>query len=68
MSYLDYKNRVVKIGDRVKIIKDIPTSDGMLYRNTIVKVNEIVDEKIRVTDTLGKIWHVTSSDISVGFL
>ena len=68
MSFLDYKNRHIRVGDKVKIIKDIPTSDGMLYENTIVKVNEIVNTKIRVTDTIGKIWHVVSSDVSISFL
>ena len=59
----------MKIGDKVKIIKDIPSVNGMLHKNTIVKVDEISGGSpfrgsIRVTDNLGKIWWVNSTDIS----
>jgi len=59
----------MKIGDKVKIKKDIPSVNGMLHRGTIVKIDEITDSNpvrgnIRVTDTLGKIWWVNSTDIS----
>ena len=59
----------MKIGDKVKIVKDIPSVNGMLHKNTIVKIDEITDSNpvrgnIRVTDTLGKIWWVNSTDIS----
>ena len=58
----------MKIGDKVKIIKDIPSVNGMLHKNTIVKVDEISGGSpfrgsIRVTDNLGKIWWVNSTDI-----
>ena len=63
----------MKIGDKVKIIKDIPSVNGMLHKNTIVKIDEISSDhpsgspfrgSIRVTDNLGKIWWVNSTDIS----
>ena len=62
----------MKIGDKVKIIKDIPNVNGMLHKNTIVKIDELrewadidpVRGNIRVTDTLGKIWWVNLTDIS----
>ena len=59
----------MKIGDKVKINRDIPSVNGMLHRDTIVKIDEITDSNpvrgnIRVTDTLGKIWWVNSTDIS----
>ena len=59
----------MKVGDKVKIKKDIPSVNGMLHRDTIVKIDEITDSNpvrgnIRVTDTLGKIWWVNSTDIS----
>ena len=60
----------MKIGDKFKINKDIPSIDGMLHKNTIVKIDEItsggsvVRGNIRVVDTLGKIWWVNSTDIS----
>ena len=52
----------MKIGDKVKILKDIPSVNGMLHSGTIVKIDEITEGKtlmrgaIRVVDTLGKIW------------
>ena len=60
----------MKIGDKVKIIKDIPSINGMLYVGTIVKIDQITEGKtlmrgsIRVIDPLGKIWWVNSTDIS----
>ena len=59
----------MKIGDKVKIKKDIPSVNGMLHRDTIVKIDEITDSNpvrgnIRVTDSLGKIWWVNSTNIS----
>ena len=59
----------MKIGDKVKIKKDIPNINGMLYKDSIVKIDEITDSNpvrgnIRVVDTLGKIWWVNSTDIS----
>ena len=59
----------MKIGDKVKIIKDIPSVNGMLHKNTIIKIDEIsygssFRGPIRVVDSLGKIWWVNSTDIS----
>ena len=62
----------MKIGDKVKIIKDIPNVNGMLHKNTIVKIDELrewadidpVSGSIRVVDSIGKIWWVNSTDIS----
>ena len=57
------------IGDKVKIVKDIPNINGMLHKDTIVKIDEISGGSpfrgsIRVTDSLGKIWWVTEKDIT----
>ena len=60
----------MKIGDKVKIIKDIPSVNGMLHSGTTVKIDQITEGKtlmhgaIRVVDSLGKIWWVNSTDIS----
>jgi len=69
-KFVDYKNRNLKIGERVRIQENIPSVNGMLYKNTIVKVDEwnIKTEKIRVTDALGKIWWVETSQVSSSFL
>ena len=59
----------IKIGDKVKIAKDMPSINGMLHKNSIVKIDEIdggsvVRGPIRVIDSLGKIWWVTQEDIT----
>ena len=60
----------MSIGDKVKIIRDIPSVDGMLHNGTIVKIDEItlgnnpVRGNIRVVDNLGKIWWVDVKDIT----
>ena len=59
----------MKVGDKVKILKDIPSVNGMLHKGTIVKIDEIKDGNpvrgsIRVVDNLGKIWWVNKEDIN----
>ena len=70
MKLVDYKNRKVEIGQRVRVEMDIPSANGMLYKNSIVKISEWNDStnKIRVTDTTGKVWWVESNQISCSFL
>ena len=58
----------MKIGDKVKIVKGIPSVNGMLHEDSIVKIDEITDSNpvrgsIRVVDNLGKIWWVNEEDI-----
>ena len=61
----------MKIGDKVKIVKSIPSVNGMLHADTIVRIDQITEGKtlmrgaIRVVDTLGKIWWVNKGDIDV---
>ena len=60
----------MKIGDKVKINRDIPSVNGMLHRGTKVKIDEIslpasvVRGNIRVIDDLGKIWFINEEDIN----
>ena len=59
----------MNIGDKVKINKSIPSVNGMLHKDSIVKIDEIttsnpVRGSIRVTDSLGKIWWVNKEDIT----
>ena len=59
----------MKIGDKVKIIKDIQSLNGMLHIGTIVKIDEMSDSNpvrgsIRVTDNLGKIWWLNKEDLN----
>ncbi len=70
MKLVDYKNRTLEIGQKVRIEQDIPSENGMLYKNSIVKLSEFNNEtqKMRVTDNLGKVWWVSASQISASFL
>ena len=64
----DVKGTKLKISDRVCIQEDIPTIDGMLYKNTIVKVDTLNESKLRVQDRSGKLWWVTYNQVSTSFL
>ena len=70
MSLVDYRGRTLEVGSRVRIEVDIPSTEGMLYKNSIVKLDEFNDKqnKIRVTDNLGKVWWVEPTQVSCSFL
>jgi hypothetical protein len=60
----------MKINDKVKVNKDIPSINGMLHKDTIVRIDEISKPfrlngaNIRVVDNLGKIWFLREDDIN----
>ena len=57
----------MKIGDKVKVNKDIPSINGMLREGTMVRIDHISSKSnnnLRVTDNLGKIWYLSKEDIS----
>ena len=64
----DVKGTKLDIGKRVCIQEDIPSVDGMLYKNTIVKVEALEESKLRVQDRSGKLWWVQYSQVSASFL
>ena len=64
----DVRGTKLKISDRVCIQEDIPSVDGMLYKNTICKVDSLDESKIRVQDRSGKLWWVNYSQVSASFL
>ena len=64
----DVRGTKLKISDRVCIQEDIPTVDGMLYKNTIVKVEALDEGKLQVQDRSGKLWWVQYSQVSASFL
>lgn len=64
----DIKGTKLKISDRVCIQQDIPTVDGMLYKNTICKIDTLEESKLRVQDRSGKLWWVNYSQVSASFL
>ena len=67
---VDYRGRTLSIGQRVRIEKDIPSENGMLYKHSIVKLSEWnkKTKKIRVTDRIGKVWWIEPSQVSASFL
>ena len=67
---VDYKGRTLTVGKRVRVEQDIPSENGMLYKDSIVKLDEFNDstQKIRVTDNLGKIWWIEPTQVSCSFL
>ena len=64
----DVKGSKLSVGKRVCIQQDIPTVDGMLYKNTICKVDTLEESKLRVQDRSGKLWWVEYSQVSASFL
>ena len=67
---VDYKGRTLSVGQRVRVEVDIPSENGMLYKHQIVKLDEWNDatKKVRVTDSLGKVWWIEPSKVSASFL
>ena len=70
MKLVDYRNRELTIGQRVRIQEDIPSENGMLYKDSIVKLDDFnkKTKKVRVTDSTGKVWWVEPSRVSASFL
>ena len=70
MRLKDSRGRNLTIGERVRIEEDIPSVDGMLYKDSIVKLDEFNNKtnRIRVTDRVGKVWWLKPSQISGSFL
>ena len=64
----DVKGSKLSVGKRVCIQQDIPTVDGMLYKNTICKIDTLEESKLRVQDRSGKLWWVDYSQVSASFL
>jgi hypothetical protein len=64
----DVRGAKLNIGARVCIQQDIPTVDGMLYKNTICKIDTLEESKLRVQDRSGKLWWVNYSQVSASFL
>ena len=58
------------VPDLMAIEMDIPSENGMLYKHSLVKIDEWNDttKKIRVTDKLGKVWWIEPTQVSASFL
>ena len=70
MKLMCSRGRELTIGQQVRIEVDIPSENGILYKHSIVKLDEWNDttKKIRVTDSLGKVWWIEPSQVSASFL
>ena len=64
----DIKGSKLSVGNRVCIQQDIPSVDGMLYKNTIVKVEALEESKLRVQERRRKIWWVQYRQVSASLL
>ena len=67
---VDYRGRSLTEGERIRIEVDISSENGMLYKNSIVKLDEIntKTKQLRVTDNTGKVWWVEPTQVSCSFL
>ena len=64
----DVRGTKLKVSDRVRIEQDIPTVNGMLYKDTICKIEAFDTKKVQVQDRSGKLWWVASNQVSASFL
>ena len=64
----DIRGAKLKLGEKVRIEEDIPSVNGMLYKDTICKVEAFDTKKIQVQDRSGKLWWVTNNQVSASFL
>ena len=64
----DIRGFKLEVGKRVCIQDDIPSVNGMLYKNTIVKVEALEDSKLQIQDRSGKLWWVLYHQVSASFL
>jgi len=64
----DIRGTILKIGKRVCIQEDIPSVNGMLYKNTICKVEALDKSKVQVQDRAGKLWWIGYNQVSASFL
>ena len=64
----DVRGTKLSVGEKVCIQENIPTINGMLYENTIVKVDSLEEDKLRVQDRSGKLWWVQYGQVSASFL
>ena len=68
----DIKGTMLSIGEQVCIQEDIPSVNGMLYKNTKVIVKERGATKtrksntIRVEDAVGRCYWISNADILIG--
>jgi len=56
----------IKSGSRGILVRDVLTSNGTVYKNTKIKVEEIRNlNRFRVSDVAGRIFWVKQSDLLI---
>ena len=64
----DVRGTILKIGKRVCVQEDISSVNGMLYKDTICKVEALDESKVQVQDRSGKLWWIAYNQVSASFL
>jgi len=64
----DVRGTILKVGKRVCIQEDISSVNGMLYKDTICKVEALDESKVQVQDRSGKLWWIAYNQVSASFL
>ena len=64
----DVRGTILKISDRVCIQENISSVNGMLYKDTICKVEALDETKVQVQDRSGKLWWIAYNQVSASFL
>tara|TARA_R100001594_G_scaffold81703_1_gene116215 strand:- start:616 stop:909 length:294 start_codon:yes stop_codon:yes gene_type:complete len=70
MKLVCSRGRTLEEGKRIRVEVDISSENGMLYKNSIVKLDEInvQTKQLRVTDNTGKVWWIEPTQVSASFL
>ena len=57
---------ITELNQRVRVLNDIDTINGTLYKDQVVKVESVGDglKDLRVADDMGRIWFVNLTDVS----
>ena len=55
----------VQINKKHRVIENVPTPNGMLYEGEIVKVTDMDNNRVRVTDELGRIYYISPRDLEL---
>ena len=58
---------ITEFGQKVKILRDISTHDGTLYKDEIVTVDGVISQdnnNLKVIDNVGRFWYINSKDIT----
>ena len=64
----DIRGTKLKLGEKVRIEENSPSVNGMLYKDTICRVEAFDTKKVQVQDRSGKLWWIGCNQVSASFL